>query len=412
MNNVKIRRISSASAPFLSGAVAILLAIAIVLSPESSFEASLQGLKLWWTVVFPALLPFLMLSEMLTATGLVHGIGVLLEPVMTRIFRLPGAGGWTLALGMSAGFPAGAGGVQQLHKQGSLSDKEAGRLAAITHFASPVTVLIVVGIAFLHSTAAGYTLLAIHWIAGLLAGFTYTLLTGRSEKNAASGTAAAKVRTASLPSRINQAVSEARAKDGRSFGRLLGESVASAVQSLMVVGGYMIMFAVIIHIAGTLLKDLPPALTAGFLEIHLGTQALTSGAQASTAASAMNMSILGLAGVSAVLGWSGICGQLQALTLLKQAKFPFLPYAAVRLLHGMYAFVLTLLLWKPMMNLREAVLPAGAFQEAANPVPTLHPLAIWHALPQLLGMHSLLLLLLIAASAFIYTLTWLSRPNG
>lgn len=127
MNNFKIRRFTSASVPFLSGAVAIVLAIAIILSPESSFRASLQGLKLWWTLVFPALLPFLMLSEMLTATGFVHGLGVLLEPVMTRIFRLPGSGGWTLALGMTAGFPAGAGGVQLLHKQGSITDKEAGR---------------------------------------------------------------------------------------------------------------------------------------------------------------------------------------------------------------------------------------------------------------------------------------------
>lgn len=104
MIKFRFRRFLSGSAPFIPGVTAILLAIAIVVAPESSFQASLTGLTLWWTLVFPALLPFLILSEMLSASGFVHGIGVLLEPLMKRCFRLPGAGGWTLVLGLTAGF--------------------------------------------------------------------------------------------------------------------------------------------------------------------------------------------------------------------------------------------------------------------------------------------------------------------
>lgn len=96
MKNIQIRRLATRSTPFIPGIMAILIAIAIIISPESSFEASLQGLKLWWTLVFPALLPFLMLSEMLTASGFVHGFGVLLEPLMKRSFvcPVPAAGPW------------------------------------------------------------------------------------------------------------------------------------------------------------------------------------------------------------------------------------------------------------------------------------------------------------------------------
>lgn len=178
MINFRSRRFLSGSAPFIPGAATILLAIAIIIAPEASFKASLTGLTLWWTLVFPALLPFLILSEMLSASGFVHGIGVLLEPLMKRCFRLPGAGGWTLVLGLTAGFPAGAGGVMQLHKQGDITDKEAGRLAAIVHYTSPVTLLIVVGTAFLHSPAAGYALLAIHWMSGLAAGILSACFNG------------------------------------------------------------------------------------------------------------------------------------------------------------------------------------------------------------------------------------------
>lgn len=408
MNNIKIRRIAAGSMPFLSGTLAILLAIAIISSPEGSFKASLQGLKLWWTLVFPALLPFLILSEMLTASGFVHGFGVLLEPIMKKIFRLPGASGWTLALGVTAGFPGGASGVMQLHKQGSITDKEAGRLASLAHFSSPVTLLIVIGVAFLHSPTAGYFLLAIHWISGLLAGYTDALLNGKPNNSQPYKKVNPNTkRRPSLLNRVTEAANEARLRDGRNFGQLLGESVASAVQNLMIVGGYIIMFAVIIHIFTSLFPMVPTALPAGLMEIHLGTNALSTWM---TSSSGLN-TILGMALLSAALGWSGLCAQLQALTMLKQAGVRFLPYAVARLLHGLYAFLLTLLLWKPLLSFREATLPTLAGSETA-PSGTVDVITIWSSLPQLISLQSLLLLILLLLSTVIYLFTSIRHRFG
>ncbi|MEC0172575.1 nucleoside recognition domain-containing protein [Paenibacillus graminis] len=408
MNHIKIHRITSGAAPFVGGTAAILLAAAIVSAPESSFAASLQGLKLWWTLVFPALLPFLILSEMLAASGVIHSLGVLLEPLMKRIFRLPGASGWTLVLGMTAGFPAGAGAVMQLHKQGSITDKEAGRLASLAHYASPVTLLIVVGAAFLHSPASGYALLGIHWLAGLSAGCTSALIGGRSGNMGTLLTEANRKKT-SLPRRVYRAAVAAREQDGRSFGRLLGESVSSAVQNLMIVGGYMIIFAVVINITASMFPQLPQALAAGVLEIHLGAHALSAGPSGLPSFSSADL--LRAALLSAALGWSGICGQLQALTLLKQAGVRFLPYAANRLLHGIYAFLFTLLLWKPLLNLQTAVLPVATVPEDQLPG-IAAPATVWRLLPQILGLQSLILLLLLALSAVVYVMASFRRPSA
>ncbi|WP_150268255.1 nucleoside recognition domain-containing protein [Paenibacillus tepidiphilus] len=406
MNHLKIRRIASGTAPFLSGALAILLAAAIVASPESAFQASLQGLKLWWTLVFPALLPFLMLSEMLTASGVVHGLGVLLEPVMTRVFRLPGAGGWLLTLGMNAGFPAGAAGAAQLYKQGSLSGREARRLAALSHFASPVTLLIVVGIGFLQHPGAGYALLAIHWGSGLLAGFTTARVAGRLDAQAVPDQPAA--RRSSWSKRAVQAAAEARASDGRSFGKLLGDSVASAVQQLMIVGGYMIIFAVVIQIAARLIPWLPAVVTAGLLELHLGANAIAPAVNQSSAQPAVWTAGL----LSAALAWSGICGQLQALSALKPAGARYLPYAAARLLHAVYAFLLTLLLWKPLLSGQAVALPAAIFPAGtASTGDDFTALPVWSTVPRLLGVQSAVLLLLLACSAVIYVAARFRQPR-
>lgn len=355
------------AAPFLSGALAVLLAGAVISSPESSFAASLQGLKLWWTVVFPALMPFLMLSEMLSASGFIHGAGVLLEPLLRLAFRLPGSSGWTLALGMTSGFPGGGQSTAQLHEKGRLTPGEAARLAALAHFASPVTILIVIGAAMLHSPAAGYVLLAVHWLSGFAAGIT-TAWFPHIRKNppiieagsSGAGSMPAHISPRdSLPKRSAAAAAEARRRDGRSFGRLLGDSVASAVQNLMMAGGYMIMFSVVIHIAERLLPKLPSIIPAGLLEIHLGAQSLTSAASSLPGGA---LSPLGIALLSAALGWSGICAQLQTLAVLKPAGVRYLPFAAFRLLHGLYGFLMGLTVYKPLLAAQQAAKSVFAYQ--------------------------------------------------
>jgi len=407
--NVKLRRLLSGSAPFLSGALAILLAIAIVSSPEASFQASLQGLKLWWNLVFPALLPFLILSEMLSASGFVHGFGVMLEPLMRRVFRLPGESAWTLVLGLTSGFPGGAQSVLLLHKQGRISDKEAGRLAALVHFGSPVTLLIVIGVAFLHSPAAGYGLLAVHWISGLLAGLMSALPAGAGNKSAASFQRNnARTPSASLRRRILNAASEARAQDGRSFGRLLGDSVGNSVQSLMMAGGYMIMFAVVISIICGVFPGLQASLAAGVLEIHLGARALTEAAATARSGWAEPFS---LAILSAALGWSGLCAHLQVLATLKPARIKYLPFAAARIRHALYAFLLTLLLWKPFMSLQAAALPAIANSETLQG-DRLGFTQIWNSFPQWMGLQIGLLLLLLLLSGFFTLISVFRGSSG
>ena len=66
-------------------ALAMLTAVfvlSILLFPERAFQSSLGGLTIWWNIVFPSMLPFLMLSEMMNGFGAVRGFGTLLEPLI------------------------------------------------------------------------------------------------------------------------------------------------------------------------------------------------------------------------------------------------------------------------------------------------------------------------------------------
>ncbi|MDQ0721282.1 hypothetical protein QF049_002543 [Paenibacillus sp. W4I10] len=349
---------------------ALMLVIAVVASPKEAFDASIQGLDIWWKIIFPAMLPFLMLSQMLTAFGFTHAIGALLGPLMQRWFRLPGNAGLAIAVGMCGGFPAGADAVSRLFQDRQITAKQAVVLAAASHFANPMMIILVVGAAFLHQPAAGYFLLVVHWISGWIAAILATrLLPAPGNRTNRVGSTALQADNSSLDSQPTSPASctsrssaphhatskrrsiwsdmmiaarEAHSRDGRGFGKLLGDTVSQAVQTLMMTGGYMIGFAVFIRLVSLYLTPgSSAALWPAFFELHLGTYHLSQ----TSLTPMLLMSLL-----AAVLGWGGLCSHLQVSVVLKTTgpgTKSMLYFAGVRLTHGLIAFFISLFLWMP-----------------------------------------------------------------
>ncbi|NMO96492.1 nucleoside recognition domain-containing protein [Paenibacillus lemnae] len=357
------------------GAAAFLLVIAVVGGSEPVFQASIQALKLWWNIVFPALLPFLVLAEILIAFGWAQGLGVLLDPFMRRVFHLPGSAGWVLVTGMTAGFPAGAQAAASALQQGSLMPQDTHRLVSLSHFCNPMTILVVIGSGLLHQPDAGYLLLCTHWISGLLAAWLFTLKDRYVHSGSSYPVSGQQTAQGSVLIRAVHAAEEARNRDGRSFGRLLGDSVTRSVQTLMVTGGYIIIFAVMVQIVTMYLPFISTLAASGLLELYAGarnwseTPFIHSGA-------------LQLAALSALLAWSGISAQLQTLSTIKAVSSTWGPFIMSRLLHAVLAFGLTLILWKPVLA-PVSILPA--FGEVPGHQSGHDPsFDLWHGLLMLL----------------------------
>lgn len=323
------------------GTVAALLVFCIVYSPAETFEASGQGLTIWWRIVFPALLPFLVLSQILLAGGFAQGLGTLLEPFTRKVLGLPGTAGWILPLGMTVGFPAAAEATATLYKQGKISTLEAEKLASAAHFSSPMLLIVVIGTGFLGKPELGLLLLIVHWAAGLATGITSHLLSPSRSKVQA--TKDKKVQHRKTSSRLQLALlnmEEVRREDGRGFGKLLGDSVISGVQTMMVTGGYMLIFAVVIQVISSFLPAGIMAFPiAGLFEVHLGAYSIAKFASTPAIQSAL---------LGAVLGWSGLCAIFQVRAILGPIGIKGSYFLRNRILHGIYAYIFTLLFWKPL----------------------------------------------------------------
>jgi sporulation integral membrane protein YlbJ len=345
------------------------MALALITFPKDSFDASLNGLNMWWTIVFPSLLPFFIVSEMLIGFGVVSFIGVILEPIMRPLFRVPGVGGFVWAMGMASGFPAGAKLTARMRQENQLTAIEAERLVSFTNSSNPLFIFGAVAVGFFNNPKIGIVLALAHYLGNICVGFLMRFH-GDSEK--------VKTNASSTKKRLSiieafRVLHQTRLEDKRPIGKLLGDAVLSSIQTLLMIGGFIILFSVLNRLLSlvnitdligmfvsfflqlfNLSSTLSIPLVSGLFEITLGSN-LTSGADAAL----LEKVII----VSFILAFCGFSVQAQVASILSETDIRFQPFFIARIFHGIFASIFAFILWKPIyvrlqsFNQNEAAIP-------------------------------------------------------
>jgi Uncharacterized protein conserved in bacteria len=148
-----------------------------------------------------------------------------------------------LAVGYTSGYPIGAMITAKLRSQGLCTRLEAERLMAFTNNSSPLFMLVAVSVGMFNNPQLGPVIAIAHYAANLTLGFLLRFY-GRGDPE-----------IVNLPptreSTLKRAFAEMFAvyqKDRRSLGKILSDAVRSAVQNLFNIGGFIILFAVLIQL--------------------------------------------------------------------------------------------------------------------------------------------------------------------
>lgn len=171
MKTTKQKKINSII--FIRTFLLFFFTICILVYPNISLEAAKKGFILWSTVVFPALLPFFVVSDLLIQYGIVRFLGIFLEPIIRPLFKVSGVGGIIFTLSVVSGFPNGARMAAQLYKEGVLTKDEAERIAAFSNFSNPIFILGAVAIGMFGNMKMGIVLLLIHIVSNILVGILF-----------------------------------------------------------------------------------------------------------------------------------------------------------------------------------------------------------------------------------------------
>lgn len=356
---------------------ALAFAVSMVFHPGEVFEGAAMGLKTWWNIVFPSLLPFFIVSDLLMSFGLVHFIGVLTEPLMRPLFNVPGSGSFVLCVGYTSGYPIGAMVTARLRSQRLCTRVEAERLISFTNNSSPLFMLVAVSVGMFGRPDLGVFIAGAHYLANLTLGFLLRFY-GRNDREIL------PLRGNPHESILTRAVREltsAWRKETRPMGKIIGDSVKNAINNLLAIGGFIILFAVVIKLfakaglislmagmLGALLyplgfsPEIMPALASGFLEMTIGSK---------TAAESEAPLIQQLVAVAMILAWSGLSVQAQVAGMISETDIRMLPFILSRVAHAALAAFYTVILFGPALPFAgELLMPAMAVLEKMGEAPS------------------------------------------
>lgn len=347
----------------------ILLAFLFLTFPSESLRAALKGVSIWWDVLFPSLFPFFVIAELMLGFGLVHFFGTIFDPMMRPLFRVPGIGGFVMAMGFASGYPVGAKLTAGLWKEKMINREEAERLVSFTTSSDPIFLIGAVSVGFFHDVSLAVILAAAHYGSSLLLGFIMRFHARKAEETPKSEKKMDNKQAGFLFIRALQVMHEARIKDGRPLGKLLTDAVVNSLQLMAVVGGLVVFFSVIMEvlISGKLLSvlqlafgyvlslfhlpsSLSDALMNGLFEVTLGAKA------AANDPSALPLKV---AVAAFGLSWAGLSVHAQIISLLSDTTLRYRPFLIARIVHAFLSFGAVLLLWNPLSFLRGQI-PAFA----------------------------------------------------
>ena len=340
----------------------IFLNASIIIFPGEALRAAREGLGLWLDNALPALLPFAIGINLLTALGFTRFLGVLLEPVMQPLFRVPGVGGFAVITGLMSGSPLGAKITAGMRADGLLTAGEARRLAGFTNNCGPLFIIGAVGAGLLGDPSAGYFLFAIHLTSALTVGFFFRFY-GKNEGN---NEPISKGTKTGLLTRATAEMQEARrSNEGMGFGGILGTGVADAMETMVLIGGYIVLFAVIIGIIDALgifgaaeaffnlsceISEIFNGAAAGLFEITAGVRDIAAGSGR-----------LALAAAAGVISWGGLCIHAQSLGFIAKTDIGAFPYLLGKSLHAILAGLFAFFLYPAYTSLSDRAKPAALF---------------------------------------------------
>lgn len=311
----------------------ILFTLSLLFFSDSNLLAAQDGLYLWATKVLPSLFPFFVATELLCKTNFAYILSKILNKFMRPIFNVPGESSLALILGTISGYPVGAKVVCNLKQEKVISKIEAERLIAYTNNSGPLFILATIGISLFNNKRIGFILLLSHIISALLVAYFFKFwkrdkLEIDFNEN--------KFNSKSMPIKLSN------------FGEILGNSIKSAISNILSIGGFIVLFSVILSILSTsgiiefvsnflgilgIPKEISSALFTGIIELTNGVN-LTSNLYE-------NYHLLSILLTSFLLGFGGLSVLLQVYSIISKENISIKPYILGKFLQGFFSIIFT-----------------------------------------------------------------------
>ncbi len=292
----------------LKGIGIVILFVIMLVSPKAVFTGASEGLLLWFQIILPTLFPFLLITNLLMTTGNMHLISSAFGTILTRIFHVSQNGSFAVVTGFLCGYPMGAKTAADLAVSGYISKKEGQYLLSFCNNSSPVFILNFVVWKTLGNDALLVPTLVILIISPVIVSFF-------TRKNCS----------------FYNLKKVCHSKTAWSF-QEVDNCIMDSFETLVKVGGYIILFSVLLSLFESLPMQIPTL--HAFLPLLEITNGLVLLREMRLPLNILYPAILGLT------SFGGFCAAAQTQCMVHKAGFPILPYIAQKLAAALTASLL------------------------------------------------------------------------
>ncbi len=304
----------------------------LLLFPDSVSKGATDGLMLWFSIVFPALLPFMILSGVIVRLNITSTIGKMIYPLFHRVLGVSANGCYPVVVGMLSGYPLGAKTVADLYQAGKITGKEGQYLLSFCNNASPMFMLEYIGV-YCIGLKQPWLVLMVVYGSGIL---NALLLKGiewfqdRIRGGCCQGFCNVRKQSCKGLCCVGKK---------QSFISALDDSILDSFVTLAKVGGYIILFSILAQLVEELLPI--PAITKmlglGIIEITTGGEFIR----------AMDISLAEkwIAGCF-FCGFGGFSSIAQTASVLQGSGLSVKRYIAAKISHALAAAGLAVLLFR------------------------------------------------------------------
>lgn len=305
----------------------------LIVFSRNNLSAAKNGLVLWVNSIVPVLFPFFVATELLSHTKLTYYLGKVLNKFMKPLFNIRGEGSFALIMGIISGYPIGAKIAANFRENNVCSKEECERLLSFTNNSGPLFIIGTVGISMFGNSTIGFLLLITHLLASITVGIIFRFWKFNTKQS---------IHTNNSFSNFKDDISWAN------LGGVIGNSISNSINTILLIGGFVVLFSVVISILQTSqfleilanifkpffrLFNIPTEFCNGFIS---GILELTNGLNIICNISAKKISI-NIIMASFLLGFGGISILLQVWSCISKTDLSIKPYIIGKLLHASFS---------------------------------------------------------------------------
>ena len=293
--------------------VVILLFFLSLIQSHVTFIGASSGLLLWFQTLVPTLFPYMIFSALIVRTRGLDYLGIFLGGLFQKIFRVSSAGSFAVISGFLCGYPMGARVTADLILAGRITREEGNYLLTFTNNTSPAFIINFICAAQLKAPQLTFVFLGILYISAYI-----TSLIFRHR----------------FPGNASTVLSAGGSNIEPSFWKTIEISIAHSIEGITQIGGYIILFSVLIFQISNLTDNTILLSIGSFLEITNGIPLIIK---------EIPSKIIQYTILMALTSFGGVCSIIQTQGMISESGLSLRRYIAAKCIQAGISSLLCLL---------------------------------------------------------------------